>query len=91
MECQNWINEILNSTNGITQVAPNADLYSKIEQKIYLKKNVVSMKTVWLVAASIAILVSLNISTLQTKNSTTNEDTTETIIASALSKSNQLY
>lgn len=90
MEKENWINEILNSTNGMTQVTPNADLYSKIEQKIFLNKNVVSMKTVWLVAASVVILVSLNISAMQNKNATTN-DTSETIIASTLNKSNQLY
>jgi hypothetical protein len=90
MEKENWINEILNSTNGMTQVTPNADLYSKIEQKIFLNKNVVSMKTVWLVAASIVILVSLNISAMQNKNATTN-DTSETIISSTLNKSNQLY
>jgi hypothetical protein len=35
MDFQNWINEILNSTNGIAQVAPSAYLYSKIEDKIY--------------------------------------------------------
>lgn len=91
MEVENRINEILNSTNGIKQANPSAYLYSKIEQKIYLKKNVVSIKTVSLFAASIAVLVSLNISTLQNKNSKTNEDITETIINSALSKSNQLY
>jgi hypothetical protein len=49
------------------------------------------MKTVWLVASSIVVQVSLNINTLLAKNSTTNEDAKETIIAAALSKSNQLY
>ena len=90
MEKENWINEILNSTNGMTQVAPNEDLYSKIERKIFLNKNVVSTQTVWLVAASLVILTSLNISVLQNKKGTTNE-TSEAIIASTLNKSNQLY
>ena len=90
METENWINEILNSTNGMTQVAPSEGLYSRIEQKIFLEKNVVSIKTVWLVAASIVILISLNISALQNKKVTTNE-TSEAIIASTLNKSNQLY
>lgn len=90
MEKENWINEILNSTNGMTQVTPNEGLYSKIEQKIFLKENVVSIKTVWLVAASIVILISLNISALQNMKATTNE-TSEAIIASTLNKSNQLY
>lgn len=90
MEKENWINEILNSTNGMTHVAPNEGLYSKIEQKIFLNKNVVSTQTVWLVAASLVILTSLNISVLQNKKGTTNE-TSEAIIASTLNKSNQLY
>jgi hypothetical protein len=90
MEKENWINEILNSANGMTKVTPNEDLYSRIEQKIFLKDNVVSIKTVWLVAASIVILISLNISALQNKQATTNE-TSEAIIASTLNKSNQLY
>ena len=90
MEKENWINEILNSTNGMTQVAPNEDLYSRIERKIFLNKNVVSTQTVWLVAASLVILTSLNISVLQNKKGTTNE-TSEAIIASTLNKSNQLY
>ena len=90
METENWINGILNSTNGMTQVVPSADLFSKIEKRIFLKKNTVSSKTVWLVAASIVVLVTINISALQ-RNDATKDDTSETIIASTLNKSNQLY
>ena len=51
METENRINEILNSTNGMTQVEPSDDLFSKIQQRIYFKKDTVSSKTVWLMAA----------------------------------------
>lgn len=90
METENWINNVLNSTNGMMEVAPSADLYFKIEQKIFLKKNTYSSKTVWLIAASIIVLVTINVCALHFKNKT-NNDTSETIIASTLIKSNQLY
>lgn len=63
MEKEQFINEILNSTNGITKVNLYTDLFLKIEQKI-AAKNVISMKAVLLVAASIVLLISLNITLL---------------------------
>lgn len=90
METEFWINEILKSTDGMTQVTPSADLLSKIEQKIFLKKNTFSRKTVWLVAASIVFLITINISALHF-NKKANKDASETIIASTLNISNQLY
>ena len=50
MERNNWIENIINSTDGITQVIPKDDLFSKIQQRIQLESSV-SSKTVWLVAA----------------------------------------
>ena len=89
MEKENWINQILNSSNGMMQIAPSTDLFSKIQQKIYLKKETVSVKTVWLIAASIIVLALVNITVF--KNNTFENDTSETIIATTLNKSNQLY
>lgn len=89
MERNNWIENILNSTNGITPVAPSDHLFSKIQQKIQLE-NRVSSKTVWLVAASIAVLVMLNFTVLISK--TTESKTTTTVyFENTLNKSNQLY
>jgi hypothetical protein len=88
MEQENWIENILNSTNGITAVAPNDDLFSKIKQKIR-KHDTVSAKTVWLVAASIAALIMLNISAITSKKST--ENTTAAYLEMTVNKSNQLY
>lgn len=90
METENWINEILNSTNGMTQVAPSADLFSKIQQRIYPKTNTVSSKTLWLMAASIVLLVTINIAAFRSNKSNTSNNS-ERIIAATLNKSNQLY
>jgi hypothetical protein len=89
MERNNWITTILKSTNGITPVVPSDDLYSIIQQRIQLQSKV-SLKTVWLVAASIAVLILLNFSvlTLKTKQK---ESSTTTYLELTLNKSNQIY
>ena len=89
MEKENWIENILNSTNGITQVTPSENMFSKIQQKIN-KQNKVSEKKVWLVAASITVLVLLNFTVLLTK---TKENKTKTSVyfENTINKSNQLY
>lgn len=89
MERNNWISNILESTNGITPMVPSDDLFSKIQRRIQIQ-NKVSNKTVWLVAASIAVLVMLNFSVLISR---TNESktTTTAYFENTLNKSNQLY
>ena len=89
METNNWVEKILNSTNGMTQVFPSNDLLSKIQQRINLQ-NKVSPKTVWLVAASIAVLVMINISVLKTKTKSKTQSTAS-YLESTLNQSNQLY
>ena len=90
METENWINEILSSTNGITQVEPSGDLFSKIQQRVYFKKNTVSSKTVWLMAASLVVLITINIAAFRSSKTKTS-DTSEATIAATLTQSNQLY
>jgi len=89
MERNNWITTILKSTNGITPVVPSDDLYSKIQQRIQLQSKV-SLKTVWLVAASIAVLILLNFSVLTSKTKQ-KESSTTTYLELTLNKSNQIY
>ncbi|MBU2060333.1 MAG: hypothetical protein KKH44_00590 [Bacteroidetes bacterium] len=60
MEKENWINEILSSTDKIVKVLPSDGLYAKIESQIQQQKTV-ETKWVWLAAASMLLLVSLNI------------------------------
>ncbi len=89
MEREKYIETILNSSNGITKVNPSADLYSRIEHRIR-SKNTVSTKLVWLVAASIVVLLTINISVI-TKSKSKTENQEVTSLASTLNKSNQLY
>lgn len=89
MEKEQWIENILNSTNRITAVTPNDYLFEKIQQRIDLK-NKVSTQMVWLVAASIVVLVVLNFTILTSNNNLkTNEETAYLEIT--VNKSNQLY
>ena len=89
METNNWVEKILNSTNGMTQVIPSDDLLSKIQQRINRQNNV-SPKTVWLVAASIIALVMINITVLKTKTKDKTQ-TSSSYLESTLNQSNQLY
>ena len=88
MERNNWITTILNSTNGITPITPNDDLFSKIQLRIQETK--ISSKTLWLVAASIAVLVLLNVSIIASKSKSETNSTTA-YLEMTVNKSNQLY
>lgn len=59
MKKDNWIQNILNSTNGMIQVIPSDDLLLKIHKKINDCQKV-SLITVYLVAAFITILAMIN-------------------------------
>ncbi|WP_293890346.1 hypothetical protein [Flavobacterium sp.] len=88
MERNNWIENILNSTNGILKVVPSDNLFSQIQQRIQQDKKV-SSKILWLVAASIAVLVILNFSVLCKFNEKTSSTTA--YLEMTVNKSNQLY
>ena len=88
MEANNWTNDILNSSNGITKVTPDVLLFSKIQNRISIQ-NTVSNQWIWIAAASFTILVSLNVKMLLS-NTTKTIVPTETIVSS-VSNSNQLY
>ncbi|MEC4003483.1 hypothetical protein OX283_002335 [Flavobacterium sp. SUN052] len=88
MTKEDFIENVLNSTNGITQVAPNDDLYEKINQKIN-KTKVVPLKTLWLVAASIILLIGLNLILINNQNSAAKNQTAS--FEKSLNQDNQLY
>jgi hypothetical protein len=88
MEGNNWIYDILNSSNGITKVTPNKLLFSKIQNKIN-NQNTISSRWIWIAAASFTILVSLNVK-MSLSNTTKTSVPSETIISS-ISITNQLY
>lgn len=87
MENEQWINEILKSTDGMMKISPDDALFSKIQNKIDNTK--LSSKSVWMVAASFLILMTLN-AKFVFEQSFKNKSQTE-IICSTIIKSNQLY
>lgn len=88
MEKENFIEQILNSANGIKRVEPSDDLFIKINNRIQ-EKQVIPMRMVSLVAASIALLITLNIILVSVKTSKTENVTTA--LEQSINKSNQLY
>ena len=68
---------------------PSDDLFLKIQQRIQLQSNV-SSKTVWLVAASILVLVVLNFSAIVSKSNQKSSETS-VYLEMSVNKSNQLY
>ena len=60
MERDKWVSEVMDSTNQIVKVLPDDGLFFKIQNKLKVKKTV-AMEWVWLAAASIIILLSINL------------------------------
>jgi hypothetical protein len=89
MEKEIWIEKIMNSTNGMTQVTPSDDLFSRIKEKIKAEQKV-APQTLWLVAASIIVLVILNITVLKTKT-TTQQENSNTYLFETINPNNQFY
>ncbi|MFT3794287.1 hypothetical protein [Flavobacterium sp.] len=88
MEKENWINEILDSTDGLQPATPDAALFSRIEMKI--GNRLVSTQTIWLAAASIAALVALNLAVINQSSQKVQPDAAATLAAS-IDHSNQFY
>ena len=59
MEQDKWIENVLNSSNGIVKMEPNDLLFSKIEKQIQ-ENNRKSKSSLWLVAASVTLFLSLS-------------------------------
>ena len=89
MEKDKWIENIINSTNGITKVSPSNQLFSKIQSKIDEEKTVDGY-TKWFVAASIVVLLSLN-TTFLIQKSNTNKQNNDNITLLIDKVNNQLY
>lgn len=87
MEKEKFITEILNSVDTSVKAIPNEVLFQKIEQRI--QERFVSGKTLWLVAASIAVLVSINILILEGKHSISKNEMAS--FEYSINKNNQLY
>ena len=89
MERENWINEIIATTNQIEKVEPRDVLFAKIENQLK-KQQTVNTRFLWLIAASILVLVSLNIKVILTEIQTVKQSQT-TVLAASITDSNQFY
>lgn len=88
MEKNQWINTVINSTSGMTPVMPGDDLLAKIQLKIKQQEKV-APTTIWWIAASIAVLVTLNVALLQKIK--TRDNSTSSYLEHTLNQNNQLY
>ena len=89
MKKEDFIENVLNSTSGIVKAIPNDDLLNRIQAKIEEEKPATDY-TKWLVAASILVLISLNIGVLSTSSSKSSSKSNE-ISQLVPTTDNQLY
>ncbi|MCB0700409.1 MAG: hypothetical protein H6551_12270 [Chitinophagales bacterium] len=73
-----WVGDVMNSTEGMQKAMPPDGLFAKIESKLnsgvtYVKT--VPMRTVFAVAASLALLISVNVYILNKIKTTTKSET----------------
>jgi cell division protein ZapA (FtsZ GTPase activity inhibitor) len=87
MEKEDFISDILNSANGISKAVPNDAIFQRINQKI--NANFISRKTIYLAAASVVVLISINIMLLLASTHTKTSEIAS--IVNSINKSNQLY
>lgn len=90
MESENrhtWIEEVLNSTEGMSRAQPSGKVFASIEQRLNNARELVRkvpVRTVLAAAASILILLAANVFILTDvqveKSSTPQKDETEAII-----------
>ena len=83
-----WTLDIIESTNGMMKVIPNTLLFDKIQNRLNLETRV-SNKWIFIIAATFALLISINIKSL--KSSATKSNTQSETVISTISYTNQLY
>lgn len=87
MEKETWINQVLESTQGIKPAMADAQLFDKILSRVQAEN--IPMRWVWMAAATLLLLVALNVRFVFSKSK--KEKTATEVMAGQLSKSNQLY
>lgn len=88
MEKEIFIAKVLNSVDGIVKASPDDVVLLRIEQ--HIKQNTITPKMIWIAAASIALLISLNLLVLH-KSSFLSDTSELQVLEQSISKSNQLY
>jgi hypothetical protein len=87
MEKELWIETVIESSTGIPRVLPDKALFAKIRNRIQNQN--VPIRLVYLAAASLLVLISLNVKIVVAKSA--NEKSGTAVVAKYLSRSNQLY
>lgn len=87
MNKEDFITRVLNSTDGIAKITPDDSLYDRIQARIEDERPANS-RTKWLVAAAIAVLISLNIGVLSNTSQKAANDNLSELVAIP---NNQLY
>lgn len=92
MKKENWIEDIMETANNMGRAEASTDLFTAIQSR--LRGKVVQLKqvparTVWLAAASLALLVALNFAVLT--QTTTQTETTATAPYSLTDSNLNLY
>jgi hypothetical protein len=88
MEQDKWIENVMNSANDILKMEPNDLLFFKIEKQIQLN-NRESRNSLWFVAASVALFLSLSCILFQLISFTSKENVSS--FDEQFSINNQLY
>jgi hypothetical protein len=85
-----WINDILNSVEGIERAAPNPFLLAKIQHRLMAKpsQTMVPARLVWLAAGAFVLLLMLNAQFIQQRLARPNQTDTQ---LSAVVSEMQLY
>lgn len=89
MEKENWINEIIDSTDQIVKVLPSDGLYARIQSQMKVQKTI-EPKWVWLAAASMLLLVSINIKVVVNELQSEKKNQEKALVA-FITDSNSLY
>jgi len=87
MEKENWIEAIINSTDGMSKAAPNEMLIFKIERRINSQK-IISKNWIIGTAAALVILFTINFEAFFSNSKKSND---AEMVASSISKDNQFY
>lgn len=91
MEKEQWINQVLDSTNGMKKATPSPFLFARIEQKMrHQTPKIIPYKWTMGIAVLFVVLVSLNIGALN-RSKHTQTNTSQNLLQMGFADDNNLY
>ncbi len=92
MEQKEWIEKVMQSMDNTKEVQPDTALFEQLELKIKESKvTIISMPTVIGIAASLLLLITLNINSLKNLKTSSPTEINDLIEELNIQESNQLY